>query len=78
MYAISILFLYVLTVSYSVTVLSASASVLAPIDESSGITFHQWLGSVTERINQTMHYQFDGTLLYMYVIKCMCVCHTYH
>ena len=24
------------------------------------VTFHQWLASVTERINQTMHYQFDG------------------
>jgi len=23
-------------------------------------SFHGWLGSVTERINQTMHYQFDG------------------
>lgn len=22
--------------------------------------FHQWLSSVTERIHQTMHYQFDG------------------
>ncbi len=22
--------------------------------------FHQWLASVTERIHQTMHYQFDG------------------
>ena len=24
------------------------------------LSFHCWLGSVTERINQTMHYQFDG------------------
>ncbi|KAK2163766.1 hypothetical protein LSH36_74g02076 [Paralvinella palmiformis] len=24
------------------------------------LSFQQWLGSVTERINQTMHYQFDG------------------
>ena len=24
------------------------------------LSFHQWLASVTERINQTMHYQFDG------------------
>lgn len=32
-----------------------------PIDESQlAVSFHQWLGSVTERINQTMHYQFDG------------------
>ncbi|KAG7246848.1 hypothetical protein CRUP_007117 [Coryphaenoides rupestris] len=22
--------------------------------------FHQWLASVTERIHQTMHYQFDA------------------
>ena len=22
--------------------------------------FHQWLAGVTERIHQTMHYQFDG------------------
>lgn len=32
-----------------------------PVDESQVVvSFHQWLGSVTERINQTMHYQFDG------------------
>lgn len=31
------------------------------IDETSiRITFENWLGSVTERINQTMHYQFNG------------------
>lgn len=33
----------------------------APGPESDvSLTFHQWLASVTERINQTMHYQFDG------------------
>ncbi|XP_048379022.1 uncharacterized protein C2orf42 homolog [Stegostoma tigrinum] len=32
-----------------------------PIDESQvTLTFQDWLASVTERINQTMHYQFDG------------------
>ncbi|KAK3595314.1 hypothetical protein CHS0354_004467 [Potamilus streckersoni] len=32
-----------------------------PVDEAEVATsFHQWLASVTERINQTMHYQFDG------------------
>lgn len=32
------------------------------IDETQvSATFHQWLASVTERINQTMHYQFDGS-----------------
>ncbi|XP_022252905.1 uncharacterized protein C2orf42-like isoform X1 [Limulus polyphemus] len=32
-----------------------------PIDESTiSISFEQWLASVTERINETMHYQFDG------------------
>ncbi|KAL3863632.1 hypothetical protein ACJMK2_005382 [Sinanodonta woodiana] len=32
-----------------------------PVDETEVATsFHQWLTSVTERINQTMHYQFDG------------------
>ena len=31
------------------------------LDEgATGITFHEWLASITERINQTMHYQFDG------------------
>lgn len=31
------------------------------IDESQvSLSFVQWLASVTERINQTMHYQFDG------------------
>jgi len=24
------------------------------------LTFDDWLASVTERINQTMHYQFNG------------------
>ena len=33
------------------------------VDETSvTLTFHQWLASVTERINQTMHYQFDGQI----------------
>ncbi|XP_072122845.1 uncharacterized protein C2orf42 homolog isoform X1 [Mobula birostris] len=32
-----------------------------PIDESQvNLSFQEWLSSVTERINQTMHYQFDG------------------
>ncbi|XP_077478908.1 uncharacterized protein C2orf42 homolog [Stigmatopora argus] len=31
------------------------------VDEASvSMGFHQWLASVTERIQQTMHYQFDG------------------
>ena len=37
------------------------ASALENFDEVSvSLSFHCWLGSVTERINQTMHYQFDG------------------
>ncbi|CAL1543697.1 unnamed protein product [Lymnaea stagnalis] len=33
-----------------------------PVDEySASISFQQWLASVTERINQTMHYGFSGT-----------------
>ncbi|XP_048474671.1 uncharacterized protein C2orf42 homolog [Rhincodon typus] len=36
-------------------------AVSQPIDESQvTLTFQHWLASVTERINQTMHYQFDG------------------
>ncbi|KAL8586430.1 hypothetical protein ACOMHN_023045 [Nucella lapillus] len=32
------------------------------VDESQvNLSFLQWLASVTERINQTMHYQFDGS-----------------
>jgi len=31
-----------------------------PEESNIALTFHEWLGSVTERINQTMHYQFDG------------------
>jgi hypothetical protein len=32
-----------------------------PIDENAtSITFVQWLASVTERINQAMHFQFSG------------------
>lgn len=31
------------------------------VDEASvSMSFCQWLASVTERIQQTMHYQFDG------------------
>ena len=34
-----------------------------PIEETEvNASFHSWLGSVTERINQTMHYQFDGKI----------------
>jgi hypothetical protein len=29
-------------------------------NEGLSLTFNEWLGSVTERVNQTMHYQFDG------------------
>ncbi|XP_070541568.1 uncharacterized protein C2orf42-like isoform X3 [Ptychodera flava] len=29
-------------------------------EQESSLCFSEWLGSVTERINQTMHYQFDG------------------
>ncbi|GAB1604005.1 uncharacterized protein C2orf42-like isoform X1 [Argonauta hians] len=37
-------------------------SAAVPLDESLvAVTFHQWLASVTERINQTMHYQFEGS-----------------
>ncbi|XP_078095387.1 uncharacterized protein C2orf42 homolog isoform X2 [Mustelus asterias] len=36
-------------------------TVSQPIDESQvTLSFQDWLASVTERINQTMHYQFDG------------------
>jgi hypothetical protein len=32
-----------------------------PVDENAAnITFIQWLASVTERINQAMHFQFSG------------------
>lgn len=35
--------------------------IITVVDESTvSIKFVQWLASVTERINQTMHYQFDG------------------
>lgn len=38
-----------------------------PIDEANmAVSFQQWLGSVTERINQTMHYQFDGKKIHFY------------
>ncbi|GCB63038.1 hypothetical protein scyTo_0011558 [Scyliorhinus torazame] len=36
-------------------------TVSQPIDESQvSLSFQDWLASVTERINQTMHYQFNG------------------
>lgn len=30
------------------------------LDEAQVTLFQDWLASVTERIHQTMHYQFDG------------------
>lgn len=43
------------------TISTAKKPGTQPVDESQVVvSFHQWLGSVTERINQTMHYQFDG------------------
>lgn len=37
------------------------SAVSQPIDESQvNLSFQDWLAGVTERINQTMHYQFDG------------------
>ena len=40
-----------------------------PVDESQVVvSFHQWLGSVTERINQTMHYQFDGMITILLIV----------
>ena len=46
----------------SVTVASRlAAGQVDFVDEGNVVlSFHEWLGSVTERINQTMHYQFDG------------------
>ncbi|XP_002735818.1 uncharacterized protein C2orf42-like [Saccoglossus kowalevskii] len=29
-------------------------------EQEQSLSFTEWLGSVTERVNQTMHYQFDG------------------
>ena len=45
----------------SVSVASRLAGNQDTVDEGNvALSFHEWLGSVTERINQTMHYQFDG------------------
>ncbi|XP_033632929.1 uncharacterized protein C2orf42-like [Asterias rubens] len=38
----------------------SKVQVTPPDGENSSIGFTRWLASVTERINQTMHYQFDG------------------
>jgi len=47
--------------SNSVSVASRLAGNQDSVDEVNvSLSFHEWLGSVTERINQTMHYQFDG------------------
>ncbi|KAF8795454.1 hypothetical protein HNY73_003299 [Argiope bruennichi] len=32
----------------------------SPSETTAALSFEQWLASVTERINQTMHYQFNG------------------
>lgn len=38
------------------------------VDENTtSLSFQLWLASVTERINQTMHYQFDGELVISFV-----------
>ncbi|XP_029371791.1 uncharacterized protein C2orf42 homolog isoform X2 [Echeneis naucrates] len=39
---------------------SLSGSSQAVDERTVTLGFHQWLASVTERIHQTMHYQFDG------------------
>ncbi|GBM52522.1 Uncharacterized protein C2orf42 [Araneus ventricosus] len=45
----------------SVEVKKKSSVLDAPLSETAtSITFEQWLASVTEQINQTMHYQFNG------------------
>nr|XP_015798626.2 uncharacterized protein C2orf42 homolog isoform X2 [Nothobranchius furzeri] len=40
--------------------LKAAGSVQFVDEHTMVMGFHQWLASVTERIHQTMHYQFDG------------------
>jgi len=43
------------------------------------LTFDDWLASVTEHINQTMHYQFDGACVYTVKLFLCCSlshCHT--
>lgn len=44
-----------------------------PVDETHvSLGFQQWLVSVTERIHQTMHFQFDGkTVLEEILIRCV-------
>ena len=51
-------FILAVIIKFLVIVCAAETT---PVDELEvNISFHQWLASVTERINQTMHYQFDG------------------
>ncbi|XP_060917586.1 uncharacterized protein C2orf42 homolog isoform X1 [Labrus mixtus] len=40
--------------------LKAQGSMQVVDERTVAMGFHQWLASVTERIHQTMHYQFDG------------------
>lgn len=40
--------------------LHVSGSTQAVDERTVTMGFQQWLASVTERIHQTMHYQFDG------------------
>lgn len=43
------------------------ATINTPVDENElTLTFHEWLASVTDRINQSMHYQFDGSDLFLF------------
>ncbi|KAF4518043.1 hypothetical protein B566_EDAN009276 [Ephemera danica] len=40
--------------------LSDHSQLEQPDESNTNISFHQWLASVTERINETMHFQFPG------------------
>jgi len=37
------------------------------------LSFDDWLASVTERINQTMHYQFDGLYTQWNALSVWCI-----
>ena len=54
---------------YSLYILSHTVVIsgtVVPVDEKEvQVSFYQWLSSVTERINQTMHYQFDGSFSFI-------------
>ena len=59
-------FFMVIPFLYIISHIVVISGTVVPVDEKEvQVSFYQWLSSVTERINQTMHYQFDGSFSFI-------------